>query len=168
MDTIAELLDANHGNAPALIGSDPALTLTYHQLREQIAGLTDRIAAAGLPAESRVAMLLPNGPDFVAIFLALLNAGLTAAPYNPAQAAELPALWRDAEIRAVIAPAADNSAHALAAQAGLPLWPSTLDAHGAIQLDIPRATNRTAPPTPDTVALFLHTSGTTSKPKGVP
>ena len=79
MDTIAELLDANHGNASALIGSDPALTLTYHQLREQIAGLTDRIAAAGLPAESRVAMLLPNGPDFVAIFLAILNAGL---PYS--------------------------------------------------------------------------------------
>ncbi|MGH7881157.1 MAG: AMP-binding protein, partial [Candidatus Binataceae bacterium] len=51
----------------------------------------------------------------------------------------------------------------------LPAWPLSTDAAGQVRIAV---SSRRAPslelPGPDDVALFLHTSGTTSKPKGVP
>src|SRR5262249_6492399 len=57
-------------------------------------------------------------------------------------------------------------------QLNLPIWEARLDTAGGVQLecagaaaDAPSTTNG---PRGDDVALFLHTSGTTSRPKGVP
>jgi acyl-coenzyme A synthetase/AMP-(fatty) acid ligase len=94
----------------------------------------------------------------------------------------------DAQTKLLLLPASGNAA-ATAAAAGLAIPVSTVelkedgktllvaDAAGAdkIRLAAPAAAaaagegGAAAPaPTPDDVALFLHTSGTTSKPKGVP
>src|SRR5947208_3236887 len=55
---------------------------------------------------------------------------------------------------------------------GLPAWTATRDAHGRVRrhrAGVPATASGTVEaPRPDDTALFLHTSGTTSRPKGVP
>lgn len=167
--TIADLLARGDAGRAALVGLEPDRVFTYGQLREQLAGLTGTIAASRLEPGARVAIILPNGPEFVVAFLAVTGARLTAAPFNPAQLAELAALWDDAGIRVVIAAPEDRTTARIADRLGLPLWPLTTDAAGQVRLAVAargRASNDQ--PRPADVALFLHTSGTTSKPKGVP
>src|SRR5207237_928526 len=76
--------------------------------------------------------------------------------------------------RAVIVPPGPHPARDAAAELNLPVWEASLDAAGGVQLA--RIGNGSAAkpqaaasgPRGDDVALFLHTSGTTSRPKGVP
>jgi acyl-CoA synthetase (AMP-forming)/AMP-acid ligase II len=166
--TLAALLDNGDATQIALIGTDPDRRVTYARLREQIARLTNALVASGLEPGSRVAIILPNGPEFILAFLAVARARLTAAPFNQALVAELAELWADAGIRAVIAAAEDRATQQIANRLGLPLWPLSRD-NGLVRLDVPSG-GRTSDRLPDAadIALFLHTSGTTSKPKGVP
>ncbi|MGH7842828.1 MAG: AMP-binding protein, partial [Candidatus Binataceae bacterium] len=98
MRTITDLLAEADPAQVALIGVEPERSVTYGQLTSQIERLAEGLTAGGLEPGARVAIILPNGPEFIVAFLAILRARLTAAPYNPAQGAELSALWDDAEI----------------------------------------------------------------------
>ena len=167
--TVADLLARGAAAHPALIGTEPDRVLTYGELREQVASLTGQLLASGLEPGARVAIILPNGPAFIVTFLSVAGARLTAAPFNAAQVAELAALWTDAGIRAVIAAADDRATQTIATRLGLPFWPLSSDSAGRVRLDIPaHGHSSDGTPRPADVALFLHTSGTTSKPKGVP
>jgi len=169
MKTITDLLAKGISSSPALIGIEPETAITYGELREVVASLAERLAS-GLEPESRVAMVLPNGSEFIVTFIALLQAGLTAAPYNPAQGAELANLWRDADIRAVIAAVDDQASRDTAAQVGLPVWALSINSKGRAELAVETSAGIGNPASPalGSIAWFLHTSGTTSKPKGVP
>ncbi|HLW71445.1 MAG TPA: acyl--CoA ligase [Candidatus Binataceae bacterium] len=173
MKTMNDLLATADPARVALIGVEPDRSLTYRQLSRQIDRLAEALAASGLEPGARAAIVLPNGPEFIVVFLAVLRARLTAAPYNGAQAAELATLWEDAGIRAVIAMTDDRASLETAARLNLPAWPLSVDSSGQVQLAVRSrgaATRKLSgsDPNPDDVALFLHTSGTTSKPKGVP
>src|SRR5205814_2397078 len=66
----------------------------------------------------------------------------------------------------------EHPAREAARQLNIPIWECGLDAHGRVfvRREDGQATpnpDRSAP-MPSDVALFLHTSGTTSRPKGVP
>jgi acyl-CoA synthetase (AMP-forming)/AMP-acid ligase II len=169
LKTIADLLANAEPMHTALIGVEPDRAITYSQLTEEIESLAGKLAGCGLPPGGRVAIVLPNGPEFLVVFLAILRARLTAAPYNPAQAAEFDALWRDAGIGAVIADADDCASHETARRLEIPAWTLSYAANGRVNLAIPdRGAKFPELPLLGEVALFLHTSGTTSKPKGVP
>src|SRR5262249_48078429 len=54
---------------------------------------------------------------------------------------------------------------------GLPVWSAVRDAHAQVRLEgdgVVTGGKAASVPRPDDIALFLHTSGTTSRPKGVP
>ena len=57
-------------------------TLSWHELNQRCAVLSDRYRALGLEPGDRVASLLPNRLDAVLHVLACLRAGLVAAPLN--------------------------------------------------------------------------------------
>ena len=169
MKTVADLLPVSYPNELALVGVEPDRAITYRQLTEQVERLADKLAASGLSPGERVAIVLPNGPEFIVAFLATLRARLTAAPYNPAQAAEFATLWDDAGVRAVIAAGDDRASRETASRLGVPAWDLAHDSAGRVEVAITVASRRSSElPQPSDVALFLHTSGTTSKPKGVP
>ena len=124
------------------------------------------------PAKA-VSIALPNGLDFLVAFMAVARAGAIAAPLNPAYTAdEFKFYMQDAEAQLAILPPGDHPARESAAQLGIPALDAALDAAGKLTLSragVPLTARRDAPaPSPDDVALFLHTSGTTSRPKGVP
>ena len=167
--TIADLLAGGNPSHPALIGTAPERVLTYGDLRTQVARLSLELRAHGLEPGSRVALVLANGPDFIVTFLGVTCARLTAAPINPAQVVELAALGYDAGIRAVIGTVDDRTTQDIAGRLGVPFWPVSVDTGGQVRLGLPsRGRVADSAPQVSDVALFLHTSGTTSKPKGVP
>jgi oxalate---CoA ligase len=172
--TLAELFsDDFSARKAAIVPGGPVVT--HGQLREQVFRLADALRRGGVASQSTVSIVLPNGLDYLATFLATTCAGAIAAPLNSAyKAEEFKFYMEDAQSRAVIVPPGPHPAREAAAQLDLPVWDARLDAAGEVQLE--RAGNGSAAspqakdnrPRGDDVALFLHTSGTTSRPKGVP
>src|SRR5439155_2374508 len=171
--TLAQLFSPEFAARPAvIIPGGPVVT--HRQLREQVFRLADTLRRGGVESQSTVSIVLPNGLEFLTTFLATTCAGAVAAPLNPSyKADEFKFYMEDAEARAVIVPPGAHPAREAAAQLNLPVWEARLDVAGGVQLE--RVGNGSAVkpqpagsgPRGDDVGLFLHTSGTTSRPKGV-
>lgn len=170
--TLADLFARADLAHPAVILPDDDTEVTYRQLGDQIERLAGQLAAA-VPVGMPVGLVLANGLEFLATFLALTRARLIAAPLNPAyKAEEFRFYLEDIGVRALIVPPGPHAARDAAQALNLPTWTVTREGSSTVRLEgdgFPAGTQADAkPPTPDDVALFLHTSGTTSRPKGVP
>jgi acyl-CoA synthetase (AMP-forming)/AMP-acid ligase II/acyl carrier protein len=131
------------------------------------------LSAFGLGREDRVALVLPNGPEMATAFLGVACSA-ACAPLNPDyRSEELDFYLSDLGVKAVVVEAnRDSPARAAASSRGIAVielaW-SYSAAAGAFSLS--GSNGRTAKPRPAEgadVALLLHTSGTTSRPKLVP
>lgn len=158
---------------PALLapGRPP---LDYGQLLSQLQRIGAALACAGVGHEDRVAIILPNGPEMAVAALATA-AYAACAPLNPAYGEDdLRFYLGDLRPKALILPESHGgSTRAVAAEFGIPCldarWTEAEPA-GSFEL---RGLDRSAPAAApfrgdDEVALVLHTSGTTSRPKIVP
>ena len=169
--TLAQLLADPQSAAPAVITESPPVVLTYRALAEQIERLAEQLRSAGFRPGDCVAMVLPNGLEFLVLFLALAQAGLIAAPLNPAyKTDELRIFFEDIQPRAIIMGSSNAAVIEAAAGLSLPIWPSNVESSGAVRLTGVPQSSRSIPgsPSADDFALLLHTSGTTSRPKAVP
>lgn len=72
----------NHPDARAVVSDDT--TTSYSALNDNVARFADYLTDGGLEPGDRVGVLLPNGPELVAVFYAVLHAGGVAVPLNPA------------------------------------------------------------------------------------
>jgi acyl-CoA synthetase (AMP-forming)/AMP-acid ligase II len=169
--TIADLLRAGDPAAPA-IGAPDRKTMS----RGELLRLVDRTGGAlrtfGIRRDQAVAMVMPNGPEMAAAFVAVAS-WATAAPLNAAyRADEFDFYLGDLDAKALIIQGGpDSPARAVAARRGIPLIELTADERGpagSYTLSVPFADAGAARPAPDDIALVLHTSGTTSRPKIVP
>lgn len=70
-----------HGAKIALVADDRALT--WSELDSFSSGFARYLSTQGVTAGDRIAILLPNGIEFVVAFLAVLKLGATPAPLNP-------------------------------------------------------------------------------------
>lgn len=82
--TLTQLFSEPNSAAPAVITESPAVVVSYKALSEQIDRLSEQLRRAGLRSGDCVVMVLPNGLEFLVVFLALAQAGLIAAPLNGA------------------------------------------------------------------------------------
>src|SRR5262245_27946279 len=84
--TIPDLLEGGADDATALStpGGKP---LTYKALRALVVEVTGALNGRGIGADDRVGIVLDNGPEMAAAFLAIGSAA-TAAPLNPSYRAE--------------------------------------------------------------------------------
>lgn len=69
------------GSKTSLVSDDRKLT--WSELDAFASGFARRLSTQGVTAGDRVAILLPNGVEFVVAFLAILKLGATPAPLNP-------------------------------------------------------------------------------------
>jgi acyl-CoA synthetase (AMP-forming)/AMP-acid ligase II len=147
-------------------------TLTFEQLHTSVAQLGRELRTAGVADGDTVALSLGNGPDMVACFLAILAMRASAAPLNPAYtASEARAYVDDLRPRAlIIQPSVGLGAAEACAALEVPVHELAATGRGerAFTLGLEMAAEAVELPRGDDVALLLHTSGTTSRPKVVP
>ncbi len=174
--TVRQMIDSHGSTRPsayAVLSSDGE-TMTYATLAEFVQGVVADLRSWGIPRNARVAMVLPNGPEMATAFLAV-SAAATIAPLNPSYGVEeLEFYLEDLGATAVLIAANDNGAgRAAARKCGinvieLATSPNSPAGHFTLACDHPQAASSDGPTEPDDIALLLHTSGTTSRPKLVP
>jgi len=111
--------------------------LTWSELDAFVSGFARDLSSQGVTAGDRVAILLPNGIEFVVAFLAVLKLGATSAPLNPLVKEEELAAFR-ADLRPKL----------------------SID-----RVMMSRGTWRTVEEA-GAASLILYTSGSTGRPKG--
>ncbi|MGA4988000.1 amino acid adenylation domain-containing protein [Nonomuraea bangladeshensis] len=132
--------------------------LTYAELDARAGALAGRLAAAGVRAETCVALCLPRGVPQVVALLAVLRAGGCYLPLDAAYPAE-----RLAYLLA-------DSGAALLVTESAQLDRLPVERPPALLLDGPEPARSTAPVSsvgPDHLAYLIYTSGSTGRPKGV-
>jgi acyl-CoA synthetase (AMP-forming)/AMP-acid ligase II len=173
--TIDELLAAGADGAAAL-SAPGGVALTYAGLRRLAADTRAALNAHGIGRNDRVAIVLDNGPEMAAGFVAIAS-GATSAPLNPGyRADEFEFYLTDLNARALVVEAGKASpAIDVAHNLNVPvvrLHPTPQAGAGSFTLEFPAtlkgAAARPGAAQPDDIALVLHTSGTTSRPKIVP
>jgi acyl-CoA synthetase (AMP-forming)/AMP-acid ligase II len=136
-------------------------TFAFGDVREEAGALARTLRAAGVEAGDRVALAEPDGPQFLRLLFGVLAAGAAAAPLNPAYTEdEFRFYLDDLQPRLLLLPP-DGLPAARAAAASLRVQVADGRTAGT-------ATSDVGEPGPDDIALLLHTSGTTSRPKQVP
>lgn len=173
--TFKALFATGDDAAPAI--SAPGRPVLKHgQLRALVGKTIGSLNALGVGRNDRVAIVLPNGPEMATCFIAVAS-GTTSAPLNPAyRAEEFEFYLNDLNARILIVERGSQSpAVDVARKLGVRIVDLVADANGAagdFEL-VAREAGAAAAANPgyaeaDDVALVLHTSGTTSRPKIVP
>ena len=171
--TLADLLSQAEPAHAAVILPEEQSSIDYRSLARQVEALAATLLRSGLEPGQVIGIVLPNGLEYLAAFLAVARARLVAAPLNCAyKAEEFTFFLEDAGARVVIALPGAHPVRDAAAKLGLPVWSADKETRGQVRLQgegFAADKGSTLPaPAPGDTALFLHTSGTTSRPKGVP
>ena len=180
---MATLFDAipTSGQDPAIvIPSKPnPLQISYQQLHAHVLSLQKKLADLGVQPQDAVSIALPNSYEFIVTFLAAAWQRAVAAPLNPTYKQEEFEFYID-DLKSAVAivprgafeqkGAAIRAAHKYNAAVAECFWNGhevELDVKSIGKLaglgrqDMHRAQR-------DDIALVLHTSGTTGRPKAVP
>jgi len=145
--------------APALVAD--GATMTWGELDGRVGGVAAALRARGLPPSARVAIALPQVPDFAVAFFGVLRAGLVAVPVNPG--------FTPRELQHVLA---DSGATVLVTidAVAMALQPVRSQLSQLQYLDTSLPLAESPPSTAATgagedIAVLLYTSGTTGVPK---
>lgn len=175
MQTIHTILAAQKALDPAIgaPGRDP---MTYGDLQNLAEQTIEALNSIGIGRGDRVAIVLPNGPEMAAAFIAV-GAGASTAPLNPGyRADELEFYLNDLNAKALIVLEGDETpAIQVAKDQNIPVLMLSSPGDGpAGQFTLDTSDAASGTPVaggmsePDDEGLVLHTSGTTSRPKVVP
>src|SRR5919108_113866 len=142
-EPLSALLARGEPSRPAFVVPDGGQVLTYARVAAGIEALAQRLAGAGVRRGDRVALTLPNGPDFVLLLLAITALGAAAAPLNPAYTqAECGFFLADIAPRLFLIPASRPAAAADAAAGTLRFARSCSSALSAALLERAEASYR--------------------------
>ena len=172
-DLLERHVAAGRGDRVAVIDNDGRHT--YREVAERARRAAGALQALGVVAEQRVALCMVDSVDFVATFLGAIALGAVPVPLNTLLTSDDYAyLVRDMRAAALIGsdallgklgpaitqvPAAAGCESALGGSLGaLPSWRALLDRANPL--------HAYAQTTPDDVAFWLYSSGSTGKAKG--
>ena len=154
--------------AVSVRGPSGVRRLTYRELDAVAHRAAGRLAAAGLTAGDRCALLAENSPEWCAAYLGVLRLGAIAVPLDTNYSAnQVATLMRDSGARLLVASekftATAVASGAVAGESLLPLARLTSGDDASVRPAAPPA------PVVESVApaVILYTSGTTADPKGV-
>jgi acyl-CoA synthetase (AMP-forming)/AMP-acid ligase II len=167
------LLELLEGGSPAHIAIQVpgGPSITYDQLRVQVQSLIAKLRSLNLGRGDRIALAMPNGYEMIVSFLAVSAVG-TAAPLNPAYTLdEFRFYLEDTAACALIVPVGEGNIARSAVGANTMIIEADAGGDGMVQFSSTGTAGAQLArdyPSADDIALILHTSGTTSRPKRVP
>ena len=175
-DTVLALL-AGGADASTAVAAPGRESLDYAGFRDHIGRTIGRLNELGIGRGDRVTIVLPNGPEMASAFVSVAAAA-TTAPLNPNyRRKEYDFYLEDLGAKALLVEAGSESDSVESARS---LGIAVLELHvpdGARAGEFELAADLDGPPVPvaspgpagsGDIALVLHTSGTTSRPKIVP
>jgi long-chain acyl-CoA synthetase len=143
-------------------------SLRYSELDRAARGIATSLRARGIAPGDKVALLVPNCPEFTIAYFGILYAGCTVVPLNVLCAApEVTYFLQDSEAKLLIAhPLFEAPARAGAKAAGVPVSMTGTGDGNLSELAAAPPIAALHPTLPTDTAVILYTSGTTGKPKG--
>ena len=166
------LIDAHAAHTPervAVLFEDQRIS--YGALVSASVQLAQVLSAHGVGRGSHVCLLAHNCPDYYVFYFAVLRCGATLFPVNAELSVdEIAYVLRNSEPTLVVSD--DELAPTLAQACALGALPAPQHQLGALMTQaraLPMPAPMPAPVDrgPDDMALVIHTSGTTARPKGV-
>jgi long-chain acyl-CoA synthetase len=139
--------------------SDGSTHLTFRELQARVAGIAAALSGHGFQAGDRLALLLPNGPEYIELMYACAWLGLIAVPLNTRLSA--------AEIDHILA---DANPRGLVRHSSLPVPSVQLQWQRVLDQEALQGRSDLHPSIcyePEAVLALIYTSGTTGQPKGV-
>jgi long-chain acyl-CoA synthetase len=142
------------------------LQVSYAEFDAAAARVATLLERAGIEPGDRVGLMLPNTPAFAIAFYGIMYRGAVAVPMNPLlKAREVSFYLSNSGAKALFgSPAFADEATAGAAEVGAQCW--LVDDAGLTKLIADLPEHAPVERGDDDVAVILHTSGTTGKPKG--
>jgi long-chain acyl-CoA synthetase len=132
---------------------------TFRQLQARVGRFAAALTKHGFKAGDRLAILLPNEPDYIQLVYACAWLGVTAVPLNTRLSVkEIDGILTDAQPRGLVR---HSSLPIPTAQVS---WQLVLDQE---QLDAQSDSIPDPIYDPDAILALIYTSGTTGRPKGV-
>jgi long-chain acyl-CoA synthetase len=133
--------------------------LTFRELCHRVEGIAGTLASHGFGVGDRLALLLPNGPDYIELMYACSMLGVIAVPLNiRLSTKEIDRVLEDASPRGIVR-------HSSLAVPEIRLdWQQVID-----EEPLPISSDPVAKIfyDPEAVLGLIYTSGTTGQPKGV-
>ncbi|PKY02225.1 acetyl-CoA synthetase-like protein [Aspergillus campestris IBT 28561] len=180
MATLARSFSSDSSDVAILVPNRPApLSVSYQQLHTHVAEFQAKLAKLGVGHGAAVSIALVNSYEFIVSFLAASWQRAIAAPLNPAyKQDEFEFYIDDLSSTLVLIPQGSYAQNGPAVRAGRKYqaaiaecyWNGTemvLDVKEQGKLAGARP-GQVEQAQPDDIALVLHTSGTTGRPKAVP
>ncbi|MCJ1481481.1 hypothetical protein MMC06_001640 [Schaereria dolodes] len=168
------------GQRPALIipGKPNALTISYEQLTREVLSFQKKLASLGITPQAAVSIALPNSYAFIIAFLAASWQRAIAAPLNSAyKQDEFEFYINDLSSAVTLVPKESYKQDGAAVRAARKYKAAVAECYWngqEVVLDIKdegklagKGNKSVEIAQPDDVALVLHTSGTTGRPKAV-
>jgi acyl-CoA synthetase (AMP-forming)/AMP-acid ligase II len=157
---------------PALICPDDGTVVSHAQLAASVQRLAGVLAGLGVERGERVAIVMPNGPEVVELLLAVAVLGATAAPMSSSYTHAEYAFYLSDLDPGLLLVQTGRGSDARASAGGRTVVDVSLRRDGPPVLSVAGAQATKERPftcgSAEDVALLLHTSGTTRRPKQVP
>ena len=177
MATLQTALPRQSTSPAIIIPSEPPITLSHKQLFQQSTAFQTKLAAIGIAPGDAVAIALPTSLELVVAFLATSFQGSICAPLNPAyKQDEFEFYIEDLKPPVLLVPRGAFKAYGDAIRAASGhcaiaevFWNGTEVLLDLLELDglSRRKGTEVASAKEEHIALILHTSGTTGRPKAV-
>ncbi|RAL05788.1 acyl--CoA ligase [Aspergillus ibericus CBS 121593] len=180
MATLARSFSSDSADLAVLVPNKPTpLSISYQQLHRHIADFQAKLARLGVAHGAAVSLALVNSYEFIVAFLAASWQRAIAAPLNPAyKQEEFEFYIDDLSSTLVLIPKGSYIKDGPAVRAGRKYQAAIAECYwngSEIVLDVKEHGKLAGnggvaiqEAQPDDVALVLHTSGTTGRPKAVP
>lgn len=166
---IAHCIKSGSLDKPAIVVPNGPV-ITYRSFVKQIDMVKESLESTGLKRGDRVAVVLPNSIEALICFFAVTSVA-TVAPLNPSYTSEEIKFYiEDIGATTLITSEAFGAGIRESTPGHVKHIKVSLDDNGDMSLALPgnSSNQETLSPKTDDIALILHTSGTTSRPKKVP